>query len=371
MKLSRKELTIAVVAVALLAVGAVFIGSRVQTHMSQSDPKVAMAAGKPLPVSVRTVSNGEIGQVIGAESAAGESQLVTIRTSLKTVRVSKVSVNLGDVVHKGDLVIQFDDEIQRATLRSLDEQLKSFRKQLAQTKENMRSTEDLYKRGLVSVSEMLKSSKEESELTTKIAALDLQYAQAQDDLKATRVTSPVSGIITERMVNPGMIANQGMDLLKVSAINPLHVTARVSEDKIRYIYMNQQAEVLFYAFPEKSFRGKIALINPSIEEKTGLATIVVAVDNPDLALKPGMNGNVRFGSKYQSLRVPNVALISAKNNKAYVFVVDDQNVAHQRQVMIGASGDGYTVVESGLTSGEKVVVVGHTSLKDNMPVIVK
>ena len=368
MKADHKTLKIIAIAAFTLVIAIAYTATRVYQHLTQTDPKVAAAAGTPLPVGTKIAERGEVNQIIGAEAVAGESQLVPIRTSLKTVRATNIAVNLGDVVHKGDLLIEFDNDLQNVALESAKAQLNSYRKQLSLTQENVRNLENLYKRNLISVTEMLKATSDESELTAKVAALELQLNQAKEDLKATKIRSPVSGIVTERTLNPGTVANQGMDFIKLSTIDPIHITAKLSEDKIPYLFLNQEAELFFYAFPNRSFKGQIAIINPSIEEKSGLISVIIRVDNPTLELKPGMNGNIRLNSTYQALRIPSIALISAKNSSAYVFVVDDSNVAHLRQVTTGASSNGLVTIESGLEEGEKVVVVGQASLADNMRV---
>jgi len=347
---------------------AVFTGVNVYQHLVQTDPKLASATGAPLPVQTKVVQRAEVAQVIGAEAIAAESQLVPIRTSLMTARVTRIPVKLGDVVREGQLLIEFEGNLQKIGLASAQAQLDGYRREFDLIHKHLTGMEDLYKRGLASDDELRKAVQEDTDQIAKVTTAELKYGQANEDYQATRILAPVSGIITERELNPGTVVRQGIDLIKLSAIDPIYVTATLSEDKIKYVFVNQEANLSFYAFPGRNFQGKVAIIKPSVDQKSRLVSVIIRIDNRKLEVKPGMNGVAQLKSRAEALRVPGIALLSSKENSAYVFVVDNNDVAHVRPVTTGASAGGFVTIESGLAEGERVVVVGQTALVDNASV---
>jgi Cu(I)/Ag(I) efflux system membrane fusion protein len=221
---------------------------------------------------------------------------------------------------------------------------------------------------MATADELRKAMQEEAEARVKLSSAESRLAQANDDYQATRVRAPVSGIVTACDLNPGTVVRQGTDLMKISEINPVLVNAMMGEEKTNYVYIGQEAEITFYAFPGRKFQGEVVIVNPSIDEKSRLVTAIIRVKNPKFEIKPGMNGMAQLQYRREALRVPGIALLSQKDSAAHVFAVDDQGVAHLRQLRLGASSEGYFEVIEGLERGDRVVVVGQSALSDKVRV---
>jgi RND family efflux transporter MFP subunit len=360
----KKLASAIVVAVMVLAL----LGWQVFNHLTLTSAQVSTALGKPVPVSVQTVERSPIEQILGAEATAGESRLVTIRTSLNTATVSTAYVRLGDVVKYGQLLFRLDHGLQDITLATARNQLAVEKKDFAAAQQRLKTVEELNASGFASSDEVKVASKEFSDISKLLNDAEVKVQSALEDQKATSIISPVTGVVSDGELHDGMVVRSGTDLIKISDIDPIHVTVKLSEDKIKFAHIGQIAEVSFYAFPDRVFTGTVVIINPIVDDKTRLVSLVVRIDNHKLELMPGMNGVATIKSGREGLRIPAVSLVSSKDGAPYVFVVDKDNRARLRRVIVGAQAEGYAEVESGLTEGERVVVVGQIGISDNQEV---
>ena len=235
-------------------------------------------------------------------------------------------------------------------------------------KKRLDDVEKLNAGGLASSDEVKTASKEYSEVSKRVYDAEVKLWAAEANLKSTVSTAPVSGVVTAGELHAGMVVRAGIDLLTLSAIDPIHVTVKLSEDKLKFVNVGQKADVSFYAYPDRQFKGEVALINPTVDETSRLASLIIRLENPKLELMPGMNGVATIKVRREGLRVPAVALIASNEGTPYVFIINENEQAVLRRVAISARADGYVTVASGLEEGERVVVVGQTSLKDNQQV---
>lgn len=334
-------------------------------HLKQTSPQVAEAAGAPKPVQVQTVARAPLDQVLGAEATAVESQLVPIRINSQLASITQVAAKPGDIVLRGQLLLLLDDSLPKAKLESAQRDLANANNDLILARQQTEVFQDLGRRQLASDSEVLAVTRQQAQIRDRIVADELQVQEAMEALKVTRVVAPVSGMVTDGELHAGMVVRGGIDLMTISAIDPIYVTAKLGQDKIQGIYAGQAADVSLYAFPDRRFEGTVVLIKPTVDNQTRLVSAVVRVDNPGLEIKPGMNGVARLKSTREGVRAPAVAVISSAEGSRYVFVVGPDGVARIRPVTVGAESEGYFAIESGLNAGERVVVVGQAALTDN------
>ena len=360
----KKIIIASIIGIVILIV----IGMRVAEHMVQTNPETAASAGKPTPVAVQTVKRDAIEQVIGAEAAASASQLVPIRITLTTGTVSKAYAKLGGTVKQGDILFKLENGLEYVTLASARSALAIEQHDLQAAKKRLDDVEKLNAGGLASSDEVKTASKEYSEVSKRVYDAEVKLWAAEANLKSTVSTAPVSGVVTAGELHACMVVRAGIDLLTLSAIDPIHVTVKLSEDKLKFVNVGQKADVSFYAYPDRQFKGEVALINPTVDETSRLASLIIRLENPKLELMPGMNGVATIKVRREGLRVPAVALIASNEGSPYVFIINENEQAVLRRVAISARADGYVTVASGLEEGERVVVIGQTSLKDNQQV---
>jgi len=181
------------------------------------------------------------------------------------------------------------------------------------------------------------------------------------------LTAPVSGTVTARSINAGMIVEPNKDLLKVTDLSTVWAVAQVFESDIAKLRQGGGANVTSDAFPGRIFRGNVAYIDPNIEPQTRTAQVRIELDNSDKALKIGMYVNASFAAAGDggaaSPTIPASAVQMIDNRQMVFAATAEPNVFALKFVRLGAdSGGRYTVLE-GLRAGDRVVTDGSFLLR--------
>lgn len=370
-RFNGRSKTIYLLALAGVLLILTFFGIKyVIVHLKETNPKIAKALSAPLPVKVQLATAGGVDELIGAEVVAKASQSIPIRTMLSIGKVMKIHVQLGQEVRAGQLLIEIDDTLLNAALAAAVSQAESARIELEQSQVKLARMDELYRNRRVTEDEFRKAVHEKASKEFNWANANYKLAQAKYDLRGCRIESPVAGVVTTLDLYEGTIVKQASDLLTLNALDPILMHAKVSEEKAKSVFVGQEMEVSLYAFPGRKFKAKVAVIQPSVDEETHLFTVIARLENQNLEVKPGMNGVAYLKANRQALKIPSIALISAQDGSAVIFVVDGDNIAHLRKVKTDSSAQGYVEVKEGLAEGDRVVVVGQASLHDNDKVLI-
>lgn len=177
----------------------------------------------------------------------------------------------------------------------------------------------------------------------------------------TMVTSPIDGIIIQRKVGPGQF-------LSTSATDPAFVlgdlskvwlVASVRESDVAQVFPGQKLEFRVVAYPDRVFRGEIALIGSSIDPSSRRIPVRANIDNAEGLLRPEMFTSVRLigRSEGASPSVPREALIY-EGDKTRVWVVNNNDRLELRQIQPGFVSGNRIQIVGGLKSGERIVTRG-------------
>ncbi|HUR35012.1 MAG TPA: efflux RND transporter periplasmic adaptor subunit, partial [Vicinamibacterales bacterium] len=332
----------------------------------------------PMTVELAAVKRGDmsesisvVGNLIGAATVEAVPKV--------SGRLEAVAVRLGDRVSRGQTLARVEDreileqvkqaeasfEVSAATIRQREADLK-----LAQT--NLDRSRSLFERQLIPRQTF---DDTDARYQAAAAALDLaraQYSQAQarlDELKInlanTIITSPVSGFIGKRVLDPGAWVTPNSAFISVVDISVVRLIVNVVEKDLRKITQGMKADVTVDAFPGETFDGRIAHVAPVLDPATRTAQIEIEVKNANFRLKPGMYAKVDFvvERRANTLVVPANAIVDM-NGKKGVFLADEGDVAKFKPVSIGMSQPDVVEVVDGLPEGTRVVTTGATALRE-------
>jgi membrane fusion protein, copper/silver efflux system len=176
--------------------------------------------------------------------------------------------------------------------------------------------------------------------------------------------SPFNGVVSQVMTQPGANVKTGDKLIEVLDLSMLWVWAEFYEDDIGLLKLNQSLEITMAAFPEETFRGQIAALNPTVDPNKRTVQVRIDLPNPRGDLRPGMYANVMLRvDGGESLAIPAQAVLPT-GERMLVFVDRGQGNLLPCYVKLGRLFSGapddqgntdYYQVLSGLTDGEKVV----------------
>lgn len=193
--------------------------------------------------------------------------------------------------------------------------------------------------------------------------------QARQQLANTVITSPIDGVVAQRMINPGEMAGPGQPVLILVQANRLTMEAQVAETIIPHLLEGQSALAEVDALPGMRIQGKIKNLAPAADSRTKSFLVRVALDETQ-GLKAGMLGRLilQTAKENQVLKIPRAAVVS-REDKNYVFAVR-QGKAYQVPVELGLTGDREVEVRSGLRAQDLVVTRGHDGLSSGSKVVV-
>ncbi|MEN8258631.1 MAG: efflux RND transporter periplasmic adaptor subunit [Thermodesulfobacteriota bacterium] len=178
--------------------------------------------------------------------------------------------------------------------------------------------------------------------------------------------APMSGIVIKKNVFEGMYVKTGAPIYTIADLGSLWVVLEAYESDLQGLSLGQQVSFNVEAFPGRSFQGKVAYIDPLVNDKTRTIRVRLNVNNEEGALKPGMfvRAQARELAPLADVNLPllipvSAPLITGKRALVYVQLPDQEGVYLGKEVILGPRRGNYYQVESGLVEGELVVSAGN------------
>jgi RND family efflux transporter MFP subunit len=197
----------------------------------------------------------------------------------------------------------------------------------------------------------------------------VDQAQATADLAAsqlsnTRVTSPITGVVSARNVDPGELVSSAVPAFVVIDVSSVTAEMVVEEDRVGSLRVAQTLSVSVEAAGRPSLAGLVESISPASDARTQGYVVKVRVAQPGDAVRPGMFARVRIPTETRTgiLVVPNTAVVT-ETGVDYILQVVDGTVK-KTAVQTGISDDTVTEIRAGLTDGAVVITEGQSFLTD-------
>jgi cobalt-zinc-cadmium efflux system membrane fusion protein len=269
--------------------------------------------------------------------------------------VIKVNVELGDYVHKGQVL---------ATIKSTD--IADFEKQsldaksdLLVAKNNLKVAQELFDGKLNSESDVLQAKSEVTKAQSQLGKIQETYKIY--NIKAGsiyEVTAPISGFIIQKSINQDMLlrSDRSENIFDIAEISEVWAMANINETDIDKVKLGIDADVTTLSYPDKVFKGKVDKIFNVIDPETKAMQARVKLQNPDYLLKPDMNANIKLSFKEDKslIAIPSDAIVFDKS-KNFVMVFKDRHNIETRQVEVYSVVGDTTYIKSGLKENEKVI----------------
>ncbi|MGE5812074.1 MAG: efflux RND transporter periplasmic adaptor subunit [Ignavibacteria bacterium] len=271
-------------------------------------------------------------------------------------RVTGVYAKVGNNKSKGSVLIQLDDELKHASYLTAEVKYEKAKK-------DFERYESLFKEGSIAATR-LEAAKLE------LQSAESQYITAKREFSDTKITAPISGIVTAKNVDEGDYVNKGTVVANVVDISNLKVKLNVAEKDAFRLKPGDKVEIFTDIYPEATFKGRIETISDQGDASHTYPVEITLPNNSKYPLKAGMFGKVSFTSikDNESILIPREALVGSIKD-AKLFVVEN-GIAKVRNIVIGNIYDDMLEVLQGVKEGELVVVNGQNNLKDNYRVTV-
>ncbi len=270
-------------------------------------------------------------------------------------RVKQIFFSDGERVRKGQLMVQFDDQLQQA-------QVAQARAEQSIAEANHKRNQELVAQGFIS-----QRSLDESGAALEVAKAKLSLAQAT--LMRLQVFAPFDGIAGLRQINVGDYLKDGADMVNVEDIDAVLLDFRLPERFQTKIRAGQKAQLTIDALPGRPFTAIVQAVDPLIEANGRSVGVRGCIDNRQQQLRPGMFARVNavFGSRENALVIPEEAIIPQGGRTFVVKVVPgdkpESRVSERVAVKVGLRLPGKVEILEGLSAGDTVVTAGHQRLQ--------
>lgn len=365
--------------------------------------------GFAMPVSAQPLRRGDIATRFSVTSAVTPLQQASL-SSVVSGNVLSVTHQIGERVHKGELLVKIDDSTLRAQAAQAQAHLanlqatynggtRSAQAALLSAKVAYETNERTYQRdlqlygqGYVSKADLDQArsqassaqaayqsaqvANENASLTSgdSAALADLRNAQAavqqiETQIAQTNVTAPFDGVVTTRNVDPGALASPGTPLVQVSELDPVFVDAGISGDDLQYVKVGKPVSVTVDSIPGRVWHATVAYLNLAALPGTLTYQARVRVANPDLALRGGMIATVSIeqSRKANVLLAPRAAVY--QTDAGYSMFVIQDGKAQAVPIELGVSNDQQAEVSGpGLKPGVQAILNHSVTLQPGTPV---
>ena len=310
-------------------------------HAKVQAGKLAVAAGKPLPQGGKTLT-------VELKKIAPKIDIVGTVTSEENVHlsarisayVSKVDVRTGTRVKKGQTLIELDS-------REIQEKLTAARINLKQSKTEYERTLNLYK----------KNAATEQSLTAaehRYSSAQSQVAEIKVMLTYTKINSPIDGIVTERKIEVGDLANPGQVLLRVYDSSKMRLEVPVPVRLIEKLSLNQTVDITLDR-PSRPFKGRVSEIVGEVDPSSRTQKVKIRINNKKGDILPGTFGRVWVRENpHMAVMIPADA-VTMVGQLEMVNVVQDGRVL-RRMVKTGPTYGKQVEILSGLSAGDVILV---------------
>lgn len=173
------------------------------------------------------------------------------------------------------------------------------------------------------------------------------------------VRAPIAGEVLKCDIVIGQFLKDDAEpVVVVADINKVWVVANVKEKDLPMLEGVEDVMVSLVAMPNDTIKGKICHVSELLDAETRSVEVMIECENPQRHIKPGMYGTVSFNcTEKPAVRIPTSALLQEEEN-AYVLVTISNNQFRRAAVVCSESKDDFTLVESGINEGDKIVVSG-------------
>jgi membrane fusion protein (multidrug efflux system) len=342
-------------------------------------------AGKParVPVPEVVVSSPLQRDVPVLAEAIGQTEAtanVEVRARVEST-VQRITFTEGTEVSAGAPLFELDRKIVEQKLAAAKGNQARLQAVFDRAAQEVRRMRPLAEKNVVSQRELDNVLAQQNQAGAALETGTAEVRAAELDLGYTHVTAPVTGIIGAKQVDVGTLVGRGQStvLATISPLDPIWVNVEVSE----VTYLNSAGRFRESKDPKDSpafslllangavhpHPGHLIFVDRAVNSSTGTLRVRVEFPNPDKLLRPGQFCRVRVHTR----TVPNALLVPQRAVQELqglhnLFVVGAEGKVGYRRVRMGMRVGSLWVVESGLESGESVVVEGLQKVREGMAV---
>jgi membrane fusion protein (multidrug efflux system) len=316
--------------------------------------------GKPPTVEAAKVELARLTDDTQAVGSLRSRRGVVLRPEVSG-RITQLNFTDGQRVRKGQVLVQFDDQLPLA-------QVQQSQAELSIALANQKRNQELVAQNFIS-----QRSLDESAANLQVAQAKLALAKAT--AARLKIIAPFDGIAGIRLVNVGDYLKDGADIVNIEDIDAIYVDFRLPERFQSKVRRGQTALLDIDALPGRKYMAQIQAIDPLIDANGRSVGLRGCVDNRQLQLRPGMFARVNtvFGVRENARVIPEEAIVPQGGKQFVIKLLDgpsDKTRTSKRvEVKVGLRSPGKVEILDGLEAGDTVVTAGQQRVQRDGTVV--
>ncbi|MGF1908841.1 efflux RND transporter periplasmic adaptor subunit [Vibrio kasasachensis] len=336
----KNKLILSLLTVSILSVSPVVLAKRPQGPQA-------------ITVVTEQVQTHQVSQSLSLVGKLEAAQSVMVSPEA-TGKVETIAVSANQVVTRGQLLIQLNDDKASAAVKEAKAYLKDEQRKL-------KEFERLVKRNAITQTEI-----DAQKTNVEIAQARLDAANA--NLKDLHISAPFGGTVGFIDFSRGKMVSAGTELLSLDDLSVMELDLQVPERYLAQVENGMTVTATTSAWGERVFQGEVVGIDSRINQETLNLRVRINFQNNDLKLKPGMLVSADMDFPAINAPIIPVQALEYSGTKRYVYVIDSENVAQRTEVILGARIENQVVINKGLSIGDKIVVQGIVNMRDGASV---
>ncbi|WP_121073103.1 efflux RND transporter periplasmic adaptor subunit [Sphingomonas trueperi] len=339
---------------------------------SANKPVPAAKGGKDqsqlLTVTVSAPGQQTISTIVSGTGSLAAKREMPVGVAGEGGIVTRVLVDAGSWVQKGQVLAVVDRSVQAQTAESLAAQIRVAEADAKLAQANLERAEKLVGNGFISRADIDQKTAARDQALARVRVAKAQLAETQARNRRLDIRAPEAGLVLARQIEPGQIVSSGSGtLFRMAMDGQLELRTQLAEADIQKLHVGAPAEVTPVG-TQTSFKGQVWQVSPVIDPTSRLGIARIALPyNP--ALRPGGFASARIvAGAVTSVILPQSAVQSDQQG-TYVYILNDKNEAVRRDVKTGDVSDQGVRISSGLTGNERVVMTAGAFLNPGQKVI--
>jgi len=361
--------------VALLVVGGLAgaVAQRVAKKAAEGrENKEAPVTLEFAPADLASVESKSLGRWLAVSGTMQPVRQATVKAKVSG-DVRQLTVREGDTVQAGQMLVRVDTADLDARLIERQGQLESARAQLALAEKNLATNQKLLKQNFISQNAFDSSESNLNVTRGSVKSAEAQVRLAQNALKDSVATAPLSGVVAKRHVQAGEKVAFDTPLVTVVDLKDMELQALIPAVDIPEIKVGMPVNLTVDGFGERKFAGRIERINPSTEAGTRAILVFVGIPNANSDLRGGMfaTGRIALSAGTPVASLP-ASAVRNEGGQTFVWAIEDGKLV-KRIVVVGRRDEesGRVELKSVLPPTLQVLAARFENLKEGAPALVK
>ncbi len=355
--------TIITAAIAILAISLYSCGGKEENKTAVAlDPVKVEVIKVASPNGYSTLNFN--GKIVAANSANISTRMMGF--------VEQVKVKVGDKVKKGQLLMMINNADLQAKSAQVKAAISAAEAGFENAEKDYKRFQSLMKSNSISQKEMDDMSTRYEMTKSQLEGAKQQQREVNAQLQYVNLKAPFDGVITNRFIEVGDMANPGMPLLAIEQPGKMEVMAMVPENNIQAVKQGAQA-IIYINSIDTELKGVITEVSSSSKNTGGQYAIRAVINDNNSKVRSGMYATVSASVEDEvldnsALQIPKESIVT-RGQLSGVYTVSQQNTAILRWLKLGQISEDKVEVLSGLSAGEQLILSAESKLYNGAPLV--